>query len=98
MYLAFRKVDVVGLATELGKVEWWFLALQAGMLVVLMGLGAWRWAGLILEKVGIDDWKVFVSAMVEQGTKNFLHSQYLKQLVAGCTTAEEVESVTWDTK
>ena len=46
----------------------------------------------------VDDWKSFVSAMAEQGTKNFLHSQYLKQLVAGCTTAEEVESVTWDTK
>ena len=46
----------------------------------------------------VDDWKSFVSAMAEQGTKNFLHSQYLKQLVAGCTTAEEVESITWDTK
>ena len=44
----------------------------------------------------VDDWKVFVSTMVEQGTKNFLHSQYLKQLVAGCTTAEEVESITWE--
>jgi hypothetical protein len=44
----------------------------------------------------VDDWKVFVSTMVEQGTKNFLHSQYLKQLVAGCTTAEEVNAIKWE--
>jgi len=62
LYLAFRKVEILRLLEELGKVEWWFLALQAGMFVILMGLGAWRWAGLILGKVDLEDWKAFFRA------------------------------------
>ena len=65
LYLAFRKVDILMLLRELAKVDWWFLAVQMVLYIVLMTLGAWRWAGLILKKISFRD------------LINFLKSAYL---------------------
>ena len=65
LYLAFRKVDILMLFRELAKVDWWFLVIQMVLFIILMILGAWRWAGLILKKIGFRD------------LVNFLKSAYL---------------------
>jgi len=65
LYLAFRKVDILMLLRELAKVDWWFLVIQMILFIVLMILGAWRWARLVLKKISFWD------------LVNFLKSAYL---------------------
>ena len=40
-------------------------------------------------------WFNFYTAMVNQGTTNFAHSQTLKAQIDACTTIEEVEAINW---
>lgn len=43
----------------------------------------------------LDDWKAFYAAMVNQGQKNFLYSQALKQLVAQAVDVSQVNAIYW---
>jgi hypothetical protein len=45
----------------------------------------------------IATWKLFYNTMVQTGLNNFLHSQYLKGLVAAATTISQVNAINWDT-
>jgi glycosyltransferase 2 family protein len=65
LFLAFRKVNILALIGDLAKVDWWFIAIQMVLFIMLMVLGAWRWVGLILKKFGFRD------------LVNFLKSAYL---------------------
>lgn len=62
LYFAFRKVDISSLVGEVMGVRWWFLAVQVGLFLTLMILGAWRWSGLVLEKVRLKDILIFLRA------------------------------------
>lgn len=43
----------------------------------------------------VDTWKLFVKAMVAQGTANFVHAQALKAQVAAATTVAEIDAIVW---
>ena len=43
----------------------------------------------------IDTWALFYTAMVNQGTANFIHAQNLKAQIDAATTPEEVAAITW---
>lgn len=45
----------------------------------------------------VDAFKAFYASMVAQGAHNFMRAQALKTLVDNCTTAEQIESVNWQT-
>lgn len=62
--------------------------------------GGWpgAWKAIDNTYVPITDvaaWKEFYSAMVSQGTANFIKSQTLKAQVDACTTKAQVSAITW---
>jgi predicted regulator of Ras-like GTPase activity (Roadblock/LC7/MglB family) len=62
--------------------------------------GGWpaAWKAVDNSYVPIPDiatWKEFYSAMVSQGTNNFIKSQTLKAQVEACTTKAQVSAINW---
>lgn len=62
--------------------------------------GGWpgAWKAVDNSYVPITDvaaWKEFYSAMVSQGTNNFIKSQTLKAQVDACTTKAQVSAINW---
>ena len=62
--------------------------------------GGWpgAWKAVDNSYVPITDvaaWKEFYSAMVSQGTANFIKSQTLKSQVDACTTKAQVSAINW---
>lgn len=45
----------------------------------------------------VEDWKAFHSAMYDQGIRNFLKAQHLKQLVKEANSISEILAVNWET-
>jgi hypothetical protein len=43
----------------------------------------------------VADWLKFYSAMYNQGSTNFAHSQALKAALAAATTAEDIDAIVW---
>ncbi len=62
VYFAFRKIDVGNLLTQLRMVPWWFLVVMIAYLFFSMGIGAIRWALVILDKPSWTDFKKFLNA------------------------------------
>lgn len=46
----------------------------------------------------VDEWKLFYKAMYLTGISNFRKSQQLKARIDAATTAEELNSITWDSE
>ncbi|MFZ6819855.1 hypothetical protein [Undibacterium sp. Ji22W] len=57
-----------------------------------------KWKALDNNYVDILDvatWKLFHSALFNQGLTNFIHAQGLKEQVLAATTIQQVESINW---
>jgi hypothetical protein len=58
--------------------------------------GAWKAVdNTFLPIADVSAWTAFYSAMVAQGTANYIHAQQLKAQLAAATTAEEVAAIAW---
>ena len=55
IYFAFKKVDVVSLARDLSRVEWWFLVVNILISLGLMGMISWRWSLLLIKNPTFKD-------------------------------------------
>lgn len=59
-------------------------------------IGAWKAVdNSFISITTIDEWKSLYAAMVDQGAKNFAHSEALKKMVADATTTDQVMAVSW---
>lgn len=59
IYFAFKRVDVVALIKDLSKVEWWFLAANIVISLMLSYLISWRWSLLLIKKPMFKDILLF---------------------------------------
>lgn len=62
LYFAFKKVNIASLTAELVSVPWWTIPVLLAYLSITMFIGGWRWAVLVLSKVGVMDILRFTKA------------------------------------
>lgn len=55
IYFAFRKIDIVNLLVEISRVPLWFVAFMLLYIAIVMLIGSWRWALLLLSKPAWKD-------------------------------------------
>lgn len=79
LLIAFRKVDVLAIFSEMAKVPWWFVGGMLAYLVLTMVLGAIRWSLLLVSKPGVEDYWVFTKATLLGGFYNL----FFPTIVAG---------------
>lgn len=62
IYVAFRKVNIVGLLAEYKQVSWWMIVLLLLYMAFSMFFGGLRWAVLVLDKIRLSDVIAFTRA------------------------------------
>lgn len=59
---AFQKVNIVSLGKELVSVPWWTAPALVAYMSIVMFIGGWRWAILVLGPVSVKDVLLFTKA------------------------------------